>query len=126
VIDRRALRRRLLAAAPWLARTDVGPQAVEAGRCDRCGEAPRLLPTCGPAGAAAVCRACARWLGDDGWCDGHQQEGAAARAWADELPDRWPDLVTLWWVATGEIRVDAPGVPQDGAELDRLLGPGGP
>jgi hypothetical protein len=124
--DRRALRLRLLEVAPWLGRTDVGPQVVEAGPCDRCRESPRLLPTCGPSGAVAVCRDCARQLGDDGWCAGHQQDGAAARAWAEALPDRWADLVTLWWVATGEIRVDAAGVPQDGAELDRLLGPGSP
>jgi hypothetical protein len=124
VSDRRALRQRLLVVAPWLARTDVGPQAVEAGPCDRCGQAPRLLPTCGPAGAAAVCRDCARRLGDDGWCAGHQEEGAAARAWAEQLPDRWAELVTLWWIATGEVRVDAAGGPQDPAALDRLLGSG--
>jgi hypothetical protein len=126
VTDRRALRQRLLEVAPWLAATDVGPQAVAAGPCDRCGEAPRLLPTCGPAGAAAVCRDCGRALGDDGWCDGHREEGATARAWAEGLPERWADLVTLWWVATGEVRVVAPGIPQDPAELDRLLGAGGP
>lgn len=124
--DRRVLRHRLLEVAPWLARTDVGPQAVEAGPCDRCGEAPRLLPTCGPSGASAVCRDCARQLDVDGWCDGHREEGATARAWAEGLPARWADLVTLWWVATGEVRVDAADVPEDGVELERLLGHGAP
>ncbi len=106
-VDRAALRRALLDAAPWLAATDVGPQAVDAGNCDRCGTAPRLLPTCGPSGADAVCRRCAEELGDAGWCDGHLEEGRAARRWAQQLPDRWPDAVTLWWVATGELRIDA-------------------
>jgi hypothetical protein len=120
--DRRVLRRRLLEVAPWLARTDVGPQAVEAGPCDRCGQRPRLLPTCGPAGAGAVCRDCARHLGDDGWCAGHHEEGAAARAWAEQLPDRWADVVTLWWIATGEVR-DAGTSRSLGpaAALERLL-----
>ncbi len=105
-LDRGALRRALLDAAPWLGEPDRGPRAVEAGPCDRCGIAPRLLPTCGPAGADAVCRDCAVELGDDGWCDGHVEEGREDRAWAAELPDRWADAVTLWWIATGEVRQD--------------------
>lgn len=104
--DRRALRAALAEVAPWLQRTDVGPRAVDAGSCDRCGTHPRLLPTCGPSGAEAVCRTCAHQLGDDGWCDGHRAEGRAARTWAAMLPDRWATFVVLWWVATGEVRFD--------------------
>jgi hypothetical protein len=103
-VDRRALRRALLAAEPWLAATDLGPQAVAAGACDRCHELPRLLPVCGPTGYEALCRDCAEDLGDDGWCDGHVREGRAARAWAAALPTRWHEAVVLWWVATGEVR----------------------
>ena len=106
-LDRPALRAALLDAAPWLDATDVGPRAVDAGTCDRCGERPRLLPTCGPGAPEALCRDCAAALGDDAWCDGHRNDGMAARRWADALPDRWEDAVVLWWVATGELRWDA-------------------
>lgn len=100
------MRAQLRELAPWLDATDVGPRAVDAGTCDRCDQRPRLLPTCGPAGWPALCRACAAEVGDDGWCDGHLDEGRAARAWADALPDRWADVVVAWWVATGEVRLD--------------------
>ena len=101
------LRAALLTAAPWLAATDVGPRAVEAGRCDACDVQPRLLPTCGPGAPGSVCRDCALRLGEDGWCDGHRADGASARAWASALPERWADLVIAWWVATGEVRTGA-------------------
>lgn len=103
---RRHLRTALLAAAPWLEATEVGPRAVEAGRCEVCDVYPRLLPTCGPGMPGAVCRDCALRLGDDGWCEGHHATGEAARAWASALPERWADLVIAWWVATGEVRVE--------------------
>ena len=105
-LDKHALRRALLDAEPWLAATEIGPRSVDAGSCDRCDEAPRLLPLCGPAGATAVCRKCALQLGDDGWCDGHRDDGRAARQWAAALPAHWSDAVVLWWVATGEVRLD--------------------
>ena len=104
-LDRRALRQALIRAAPWLTATEVGPQAVEAGVCDRCGDAPRLLPTCGPESPGSLCRDCAHDLGELAWCVGHEDEGRDARAWAAALPDDWADTVTLWWVATGEVRV---------------------
>lgn len=104
---RHRLRTALLAAAPWLAATEVGPQAVAAGRCEACDVRPRLLPTCGPGAPGAVCRDCALELGDEGWCEGHRAVGEAARAWASVLPDRWADLVIAWWVATGEVRAGA-------------------
>lgn len=111
---RDALRQALLAHAPWLAADDVGPRSVEAGRCEACGVLPRLLPTCGPApgaGGAGVCRSCAATLGDEGWCHGHREDGVRARAWAAELPDRWAELVVLWWVATGELTPDPSLIP---------------
>lgn len=58
-----------------------------------------------------MCRDCAAALGDDGWCEGHHDEGVAARTWAASLPDRWADVVTLWWVATGEVRLDVAALP---------------
>ncbi|MCC5947566.1 MAG: hypothetical protein JJT89_03840 [Nitriliruptoraceae bacterium] len=119
--ERRRLRARLLEAAPWLGATDVGPQAVDAGSCDRCDARPRLLPTCGPTGFAAVCRACADDLADDGWCDGHLEEGRDARRWAASLPERWPDVVIAWWVATGEVRL---GDADARHHLSAALGPG--
>jgi hypothetical protein len=54
-----------------------------------------------------VCRACAEVLGTDAWCDGHQAEARAALAWAAALPAHWDVAVTLWWVATGEVRLDS-------------------
>jgi hypothetical protein len=103
-VDRRELRTRLLQAAPWLDETEFGPRSVDAGTCELCARHPRLLPSCGPRPEAALCRDCAETLGDDAWCDGHLDDGRAGT-----LPERWADLVVLWWVATGEIRVeDAP------------------
>jgi hypothetical protein len=105
-IDRAGLRRTLTTAHPWLAATEVGPRAVDAGECDRCGAAPRLLPTCGPVAWTALCRDCALVVGDDGWCDGHAGDGAAARRWAAGLPPVWATVTRLWWVATGEVSAD--------------------
>jgi hypothetical protein len=119
-IDRRSLRRALLEAEPWLAETDVGPASVDAGACERCGEVPRLLPTCGPAGYEALCRDCGLEVGEEGWCDGHAAEGLAARCWAAALPASWAQTVTLWWYATGELRsldlLTEPWIPS-GSEL---------
>lgn len=77
---------------------------MEAGSCDRCGQQPRLLATCGPDAPGAVCRDCALNIGEHGWCDGHHAEGALDRRWAAALPERWGDAVVLWWIATGEVR----------------------
>ena len=90
--------------APWLTATEFGPAAVEAGDCDRCGTAPRLLPLCGPVVWQAVCRDCGLDLGEDGWCAGHEVDGTDARTWATALPDDWSEAVLLWWLATGELR----------------------
>ncbi len=121
---RRHLQTALLTVAPWLEATEVGPRAVEAGRCQACDVRPRLLPTCGPGMPDAVCRDCALQLGEDGWCEGHQAAGEAARGWASALPERWADLVVAWWVTTGEVRADAwPGLDTSAlpSELRRAL-----
>lgn len=105
--ERRRLQDSLAAAYPWVTDTDVGPRSVEAGECDRCGRQPRLVPTCGPVAWTALCGSCAVDVGEDSWCDGHRDDGATHRAWARTLPDEWPTVTRLWWVATGEIVPDA-------------------
>jgi hypothetical protein len=111
-VDRSALRSALLARYPWLGTTDLGPRSVEAGECDRCGAEVRLVAPCGPppAGATgpdwALGRRCALELGVDGWCAGHEDEATAALAWLDALPDEADEVSRLWWVSTGEVRID--------------------
>ncbi len=111
--DRRQLRSALSLAAPWLDRPDVGPRAVDAGQCDRCGQRPRLLPTCGPARWRTLCRECGLEVGRDGWCDGHAADAATWLAWARDLPPWWGDAVVLWWVGTGEVTTPPDGVHPD-------------
>jgi hypothetical protein len=109
------LRAALLARYPWLGATDVGPQAVEAGECDRCGTEARLVAPCGPPPAGmpggigpdwALGRGCASEVGAAGWCAGHAEEAAVALAWLAELPREADDVARMWWVATGEVRPD--------------------
>jgi hypothetical protein len=106
------LRRALLVRYPWLADLDHGPQSVEAGECDRCGAEARLLAPCGPPPGGAVGpdwalgRRCAAELGLDGGGDGHEDEAESALAWTAALPPEADDVARLWWVATGEVRVD--------------------
>lgn len=110
------LRRALLARYPWLDDADHGPRSVEAGECDRCGAEARLVGPCGPPPADAVRvglgpdwglgRRCAAELGVGGWCDGHEDEALAALRWLAALPPEADDVARLWWVATGEVRVD--------------------
>lgn len=120
--SRRAeLRKVLLVRYPWLGATDVGPQAVGAGTCARCQLWPVLLPTCGAVAWEALCRDCARQVGTDAWCHGHQDEAHAALAWAAALPDEWADVVLVWWLATGEVRGDP---PPSAARLLASLPPG--
>lgn len=101
--DRRQLQAVLREQAPWLTSTEAGPAAVQAGQCDRCGQRPRLLPTCGPVAWPAICRACAQQVGTDAWCDGHADDAEELLAWARDLPAWWGDAVVLWWVSTGEV-----------------------
>lgn len=103
-LDRRGLREALLVSEPWLGDPERGPRSVDAGACDRCGALPRLLATCGPTAAPAMCRACVLDVGPAAWCDGHEDEARRALRWARDLPDHWDVAVTLWWVASGELR----------------------
>lgn len=113
-LDRVELRRALRARYPWVAGVEVGPDAVEAGECDRCGEEPRLVQPCGPPAEGiraagpdwALGRRCALALGPDAWCGGHEDEAHAALAVLSDLPPEADDVCRLWWVATGEVRVD--------------------
>ncbi len=104
-VDRPALRAALRARYPWLDEPDVGPRGVEAGECDACGAEARLVTTCGP-GPVALGRRCAGDAGAGAWCDGHAEEAAAALAWLERLPPEADDVARLWWVATGEVRLD--------------------
>lgn len=106
-IDRPALRAALRAAYPWVAATELGPQAVSAGECERCGEEARLVPTCGPIAAREIGRRCAAALGGEAWCEGHAAQAAAALDWLAALPPEADDVARLWWVATGEVRAEA-------------------
>lgn len=118
--DRRRLRTALREAAPWLEDGLVGPTTVDAGTCGRCGDRPRVVETCGPAPARTLCVDCILAVGDDGWCDGHAEVAARARAWASAAPPWWADAVTLWWIATGEVR-PGPDTIRDRAALPRSL-----
>ncbi len=104
--DRSSLRSALSSVAPWLTYTEAGPTTVDAGSCDRCGDAPRLVPTCGPVAWRALCRGCAVEVALGAWCDGHADDGEAVLRWLDDLPAWWGDAVILWWVATGEVAWD--------------------
>lgn len=115
--EKAELRRTLLAANPWLEADDVGPRSVDAGVCDRCASAPRLIETCGPSAFTAVCRPCLVELGDEAWCDGHRAHGAAVREWESRLPRWWGEVTVLWWVATGELTLD----PRFAAHVDAVL-----
>ncbi len=103
---RRELRLALARSYPWIDDPDVGPQAVEAGECDRCGAEARLVTTCGPTSWAALGRRCAAAVGLGGWCDGHADAAARWLTSLRALPDEADTVARLWWVATGEVRMD--------------------
>lgn len=98
---RAALRRRY----GWVGDAEWGPSAVEAGECDGCSAEARLVMTCGP-GGVYLGRDCLQRLGAGAWCDGHGEDAAAALAWARPLPPETDTVARLWWVATGEVRLD--------------------
>jgi hypothetical protein len=106
--DRLELRRALAARHPWVAHPELGPRAVEAGECDRCGGEARLVTTCGPGAALMLGRRCAAELGEEAWCAGHVDEARQALRWLAGLPPEADAVARLWWVATGEVRL-APG-----------------
>ena len=102
---RRQLRAALRHHHPWVDDPDVGPRAVEAGECDRCGHEARLVTTCGPTRWAALGRRCAAEVGPQAWCEGH---AADAVRWLEQLaalPDEADTVARVWWVATGEVRL---------------------
>jgi hypothetical protein len=104
--SRADLRVLLLGRHVWLASTDHGPQAVEAGECDRCGAEPRLTQTCGPSAYPYLGRRCALELGEDAWCEGHAADAQEALRWLSALDDDADDIARLWWLTTGEVRLD--------------------
>lgn len=65
----------------------------------------------------SLCAACAVEVGEDAWCEGHRDDGARHRRWAAALPAEWPTVTRLWWVATGEVRVDEPWLRAARAEV---------
>lgn len=105
--DRARLRDTLRSTYRWLDETEWGPRAVPAGECDRCELAPRLVPTCGPSAPRALCRDCALALGRSAWCEGHADDGELILNAVAALPDEWRTVSVVWWIATGEVRVDS-------------------
>lgn len=105
-LDRPRLRSVLRLHYRWIDDEAYGPRTVDAGECDRCRRQPRLVPTCGPTAWTALCRGCALHVGEEAWCAGHAEEGRAVLDGLGSLPDEWDTVVLLWWVATGEVRLD--------------------
>lgn len=104
--ERAALRDALRARYPWLDHDEFGPKAVESGECDRCGAEARLVTTCGPTAWTALGRRCAAEVGVEAWCDGHRDDAARALGWLEALPEVADAVARLWWVSTGEVRLD--------------------
>lgn len=109
-VRRRELRTALAARHPWVDDVEVGPRAVEAGECDRCGTEARLVTTCGPTRWAALGRRCASEVGERAWCDGHVDDARRRLAQVAQLPPEADAVARLWWVATGEVRLDPAAV----------------
>lgn len=115
---RAAVREELRRRYPWLPAQPFGPAAVEAGECDRCGVEARLVPTCGPISFRYLGRGCLQQVGADAFCAGHESTFDAAVQWAADLPPEADVAARLWWVATGEVRMDLAG-----RSVDELLAP---
>lgn len=107
--DKQALRAALRAHHPWLERDDIGPRSVSAGECDRCGHEARMVETCGPALHRFLGRRCASQVGTEAWCEGHREDARSALRWLEGLPAEADDVARLWWVATGEVKLE-PGL----------------
>ena len=118
-VDKGALRAVLVERYPWLDDELWGPRNVEAGECDDCSAEARLVETCGPGAARYLGRRCAEARGVEAWCDGHAEEAAGALRWAEALPTEADDVARLWWVATGEVRLD-PELLQRLPELEHV------
>lgn len=105
-LDRRRLREALAASAPFVGDVHLGPAAVDAGECDRCGVLPRVVATCGPQPWRHLCRDCLLEVGTEAFCEGHRDDALANLGRARELPDDWDTITRLAWVASGEVRPD--------------------
>lgn len=105
-VARRRLRAALSSAQPWLDDPEVGPLAVAAGTCDRCGDEPRLVAPCGPVPWQGLGRGCLLELGTEAFCPGHAADAEDLLDRARALPHDWATLVHLAWVASGEVRAD--------------------
>ncbi len=103
-MDRRQLRHVLAEVAPWTTDPETGPAAVDAGECDRCGDQPRWVATCGAQPWPAICRDCLLELGTEAFCDGHRRDALDHVAAARALPDEWATITRLAWIASGEVR----------------------
>jgi hypothetical protein len=104
--QRAALCQELRRRYPWLDSHVVGPRSVEAGECDACGKEARMVMTCGPGAARYLGRRCAQEQGEDAWCAGHLDEARQALRVLARLPGEADTVARLWWVASGEVRVD--------------------
>jgi hypothetical protein len=120
--DKATLREALRSHHPWLDHDELGPRAVEAGECDRCGHEARMVETCGPTPHRYVGRRCAIQMGSDAWCEGHQERAHEALEWVRRLPDEADDVARLWWVATGEVRLDPDLVARSADLADVVAG----
>lgn len=120
--DRRVLQQLLRSRYPWIDDEAIGPRAVEAGECDRCGHEARLVVTCGPIPHRYLGRRCARQVGAEAWCEGHAADAERALAWLDALPPEADDVARLWWVATGEVRLDPSLVARSEALAEVVAG----
>jgi hypothetical protein len=105
-VERDALRGELRRRFAWLDHDELGPRHVEAGECDGCGQEARLVTTCGPGSDVYLGRRCAAPRGTAAWCDGHADQAAQALDWLASLPDHADTVARVWWVATGEVRLD--------------------
>jgi hypothetical protein len=121
-LDKTVLKRGLRAHYPWLDRTEIGPRAVEAGECDRCGHEARMVATCGPSPHHYLGRRCAAQIGVDAWCAGHADEADEYLRWLADLPDEADDVARLWWIVTGEVRLDAGLVARHSGVADVIAG----
>jgi hypothetical protein len=104
--ERRRLGAELRRRHPWVDDDTIGPAAVEAGECDRCGSEARMVMTCGPIAWPYLGRRCALELGDQAWCEGHADVATDLLARCRALPGVADTVARLWWVATGEVAVD--------------------
>ncbi|HVM18999.1 MAG TPA: hypothetical protein VM307_03460 [Egibacteraceae bacterium] len=119
-LDRRQrarLRAELQRRYPFVTDDVIGPSAVESGECDRCGAEARVVSTCGPIAWPYLGRRCVAAVGASGWCDGHAEIAAQIIRTCAQLPDDADVVSRLWWVSTGEVRLDPDLVQRQAAAL---------